>query len=63
MSERVTTCKRCGSRDMKTLKVINPDTTEMNMDALMECDDCGLEAVYQIASNYHRNQRKHGLRI
>ena len=61
MSERLTVCKKCGSRSLTTLEVINPDTTDMNMRTKLKCNDCGGESIYHVASNHYREQRRRGL--
>jgi ribosomal protein L33 len=60
MSERLTVCIKCGSKNLTTLKVLDPNTTNMNMKAKLKCSDCGKEAVYEVVSNYTRNKRRQG---
>ena len=60
MSERLTVCNKCGSRSLTTLEVINPDTTDMNMNAKLKCNGCGEEGIYIVASNHYREQRRRG---
>ena len=60
MSERLTVCNKCGSRSLTTLRVINPDTTDMTMNVKLKCNDCGEEGIYQVASNHYRKQRRRG---
>jgi hypothetical protein len=40
--------------------VLNPETTDMNMDAILKCKNCGHEDTYQVTSTYHEEQRRDG---
>lgn len=60
MAVRLNKCNKCGSTSLDEIKVINPDTTEMNMDAVLRCEECGYQDTYKVQSNYTKKMRKRG---
>lgn len=60
MSERLTRCIKCGTSNLTTLKIINPDTTDMNMKAKLKCDECSHMAIYDVMSNHFKIKRSRG---
>jgi len=61
--ELVIRCKKCKSTNLTLIEVINPDTTNMNMDAKLKCNSCGDEAIYQVSSYYTNERREKGFII
>ena len=61
MSERVTTCNKCKSGNLATVKVMDPDTAEMHMKAVLKCRDCGHQDEYQVGSNRYHELRRRGM--
>ena len=49
-------CKKCNCPSLEEIKVLNPDTTDMNMDAILKCSSCGHEVTYEISSNFHNKR-------
>jgi transposase-like protein len=60
MSERLTLCNNCESSNFEVLKIINPETTDMNMKAKLKCKDCKFEDKHLILSFYHEDERESG---
>ncbi len=62
MAERLTLCPvpTCKSRWVKTVEILNPDTTNMNARAKLQCETCGHEWEGLVTSPYHKRQREHG---
>ena len=60
MSEKLTVCKKCNSRKLKTIIVLNPNTLDMNMKALIRCNECGKFGFYDVSSNHYKEQRRRG---
>jgi uncharacterized Zn finger protein len=53
-------CVKCKSRALTLIEVINPDTTEMNMNAILECGSCGHRDTYEVTSYYSNERRNKG---
>jgi hypothetical protein len=40
MSEQITLCPSCKSIDVRTVSIYNPDTSDMNCEARLACNQC-----------------------
>ena len=60
MSERLTKCKSCGSVDIETISLLNPETCDMNCQALLRCEDCKCVFEGRVTSPYYEKQRERG---
>ncbi len=60
MSERLTQCLGCGSTNVETVKIHNPDTHDMNADATLRCLDCNHEWEGRVTSPKKEEQRANG---
>ena len=60
MSERLVTCPQCKGTHTTTVKLHNPDTTDMNTNADLKCHECQHEWVGRVSSPYAQEQRRRG---
>jgi hypothetical protein len=60
VAERLTKCKGCGSVDVETVTLLNPDTRDMNCDAVLRCNSCQLVFNGRVGSPYYHEQRVRG---
>jgi hypothetical protein len=60
MSERLNTCPACQSRRVRVVKILNPDTTDMNANADLKCEDCQHEWVGRVTSPLYERLRRQG---
>ena len=58
MSERLTLCPKCQSRWIETVKIHNPETTDMNARATLRCETCKHEWEDRITSPHYRELRR-----
>ncbi len=63
MSERLTKCPSCGSVYCKVLKILDPDTHDMNSRADLECEDCGHTWEGKTASRRYKEDMARGFII
>jgi transposase-like protein len=60
MAERLTTCPECKSADVQVLKIINPETWDLNADADLLCDSCHHEWRGKVNSPNRERDRENG---
>ncbi len=60
MSERLLSCPECGSLDVDTKSVHDPDTRDMNSRATLKCCDCDHEWEGLVTSRWCEHQRAMG---
>lgn len=60
MSERITTCPSCGSDDVKTVRLHDPDTHDLNCRADLECRKCGRAWEGRVTSPWTESEMKRG---
>jgi hypothetical protein len=60
MAERLTKCKSCGSTDVETVSLVNPDTHDMNCDAMLRCNTCKCVFNGLVASPRYYRDREEG---
>ena len=60
MAERLTKCAGCGSTDVETLALANPETTDMNCKALLRCNACSHVFEGKVASPHYEKERERG---
>ena len=41
MSERLARCYKCGEPDPQVVKILNPETFDLNAKATLRCSKCG----------------------
>jgi len=63
MTLRQITCKKCASTNLRTLKVLDPDTIKASVQATLKCSDCGEEAEYWIPSQHTEKMMRQGFII
>lgn len=62
MAVRQTLCPKCEGRHIEVLKILNPETHDMNADADLKCVTCEHLWVGRITSPRHEKLRARGLR-
>jgi uncharacterized Zn finger protein len=60
MTERLTKCASCGSTDIETLALFNPETTDMNCKAMLRCNACSLVFEGKVTSPHCEKERERG---
>jgi len=60
MAERLTKCKSCGSVDVDTVSLLNPETHDMNCDAVLRCNSCKCVFNGRVTSPHYHEQRAKG---
>lgn len=60
MAVRMNKCTECGSTSLETIKELNPDTHDANMDVICRCNECGKEDQYKTMSPWNHEQRRLG---
>lgn len=57
MTERAVVCHDCHSQDVKLLFLENPETREMNCNAVFYCNKCKCNFRTTTCSPYYKNER------
>jgi len=60
MAERLNKCPKCSSVFTTTLKMHNPETSDMNARATLQCDDCKHQWEDKVISPFFQKQRERG---
>jgi hypothetical protein len=60
MSERLNVCPFCKSTAIRVLEVFDPDTTNLNSKARVECEDCWAVWIDWVTSAHTEDQRAKG---
>lgn len=60
MAERLNKCPKCQSTYLKTMKLHNPETCDMNCNATLRCEDCKHEWEGLVRSPNHQRDRDMG---
>jgi hypothetical protein len=62
MSEALNSCPKCSSFDIKIIKEINPNTSDVNMSVLLKCNKLTCEHEWQgfQTSHSHNYRRMRG---
>lgn len=62
MAQRLTTCPVCNSRWVRTAEILNPETTNMNARAKLQCENesCKHEWEGLVTSPYMERRRERG---
>lgn len=60
MAIRLNYCEKCKSNNLKITQELNPDTKDMNMNVVYECQDCQCVFEGRTTSYYAKKLRKQG---
>lgn len=60
MSERITLCPRCKSKDVIVGKLHNPETHDLNCQATLSCEVCNHSWEGLTTSPWTESQRENG---
>jgi len=60
MAERRDKCPKCFAYDPNVLEILNPETTDLNAKANLECYECKYVWEDKITSPYYEKMRDQG---